>query len=422
MKTRSNTIAISIIAFLVGTGIGVVAKHRSAETTTAAGTTRLRGAAAIARVGSSSTEEPHDLKALLRWKFKQTAGFNEDSAIVERMNPGEIRELMAGLIADLIAPDPPIDDNARRALRASLQAAARELFHREGDEALRWADAAASGKGREELLGAMIVAAVMDSPGIAKPWIERYLIDFGKGRQFEFQVAAGRGATARGAEDLVKLKETLGELAMPVPVGPLPEGFDFPLMMDNFKAGEPEIREAMQLWAARDRDAAWKEIRKISEKDPLQSALLVGAVFSGMAVGGNEREAIRWIMPKLDELPMERRDWAMNSLFADNDNARAAITDIMREIPREEDRAAVADGLIIPGGNETVALSAIRAIGGEEAQKQAILKSLESWRGDGSFAEPGAPILTKRDYYTSLIYKLGFSEESRQEVEAMFPK
>lgn len=417
MKARPRKLLIGAIALVAGIGLGNLAGHRTSDRSDVkepADPARSRGPKAVARSGLAAIEEPHDLKALLKWRLRDQQGFDEDSARLERMDKTEIRDLMSGLLADLAALDPSADGAARYSVSDALQAAGRELFRREGEDALRWADKAETGKARQELLTAMLMGALADAPAIAKPWLDKFLIEFGKGMQFNFKVAAGRGAIARGAEDLMGLGDILGkELTPYVPYGPIPEGFNYPLMMEKFRAGEPEMREAMQLWAARDQEAAWAEVRKVSDKDPSQGALYVGAVFSGLAVGGKELEAIRWIIPKLDELPADSRSRALGSLFADNFTSRAVLPEIMREFSREEDRIAVADGKIQPSGTSASALAILRAAGGEEAQKRVILMSVAE-----SFDEPGAPPTRKADFYSGLMDQLGFSDSSRMEVES----
>ena len=421
MKTRPRKLLIGGIALVAGIGLGNWAGHRNSDRSgekKLADPVRSGGSNAAARPRLAVIEEPHDLRALLKWRLRSQQGFGEDAARLERMDKTEIRDLMRGLLADLAVQDPSAGGTAVYSVRDSLQAAGRELFRREGEEALRWADKAETGKAREELLGAMLLGAVADAPSIAKPWLDRFSIEFGKSMHFNFAAAAGRGAIARGAEDLVGLGDILGkELTPYVPYGAIPEGFNYPLMMEKFRAGEPEMREAMQLWAARDQEAAWAEVRKVSAKDSFQGALYVGAVFSGLAVGGKEREAIRWIIPKLDELPADSRSRALGSLFADNFTSRVALPEIMQEFSREDDRIAVAEGMIRPGGDTAFALAVLRAAGGEAAQKRVILTTVASY-GGSSFGEPGAPPTKNSDFYSGLMDQLGFSDSSRMEVES----
>lgn len=417
---------IDAIALLAGIGLGNLAGHRTSGGTEAKKTedaVRVHGTNTSARTRSVVTDEPHDFKGLLKWRIRNGQGLDEDSASLERMDKAQIRDLMLGFLADLNAQDPTADSGTSRAVQDALLAAARELFRRDGEESLRWADTVDAGKARKDLFNALLMGAVADAPAIAKPWMDRFMIEFGKGMEFNMKVAAARGAIARGAEDLVGLDDILGKDLTPhVPYGPLPEGFNYPLMMEKFRAGEPEMREAIQLWAARDQQAAWAEVLKVAAKDSIQGSLYVGAVFSGLAVGGKEREAIRWIIPKLDELPEDSRSRALANLFADNFTSRAAITEIMQEIPREDDRISIANGMVRPGGDSGVALAALRGVGNEDVQKRVILNFVEQDGGGIAFGAPGEPSTSKADFYKGLMDQLGFSDSSRMEVESKLRK
>jgi hypothetical protein len=410
----SPFLLISVLAGLLGGYLG--ARHLatlSAETASASPVVHKRnengpwGVNGSSRTTAAASLDSHDLKSLVRWwLLEKLPGGVDAREQLERMDNTALRNLMAEL-STFAGPGEtyPMD--------SLLAAVALELFRREGEKALQWANAPDPADGRGKILLAMITAAATDDPALAKPWFDRYLLEFGKSRSISITGAAIRGATARGAADLVKLREIFGEdLQTQIPYGPLPDDFDFGLFVKNFSAGEPESRTTMQQWAAKDPDAAWAAVKELSATDADRAAMYAGAVFTGKAVGGNEKAAIRWLMPKLDELPQESRKHALSDLFADNWGSRVVVADIMAEIPREEDRIAVADGVLSPGGNGAVATAALRALGSEDAQARTLLKSVGHW--DDSARSTREFI----HYYSSLMDELKLSPASREKINA----
>ena len=363
-------------------------------------------------LASVSPAARHDLKSLLLWWHLERGGVSEVVEQLERMDTAAIRSLMVEL-AGVRGISGQRDSGA---LSCSLEAAGREIFRRDGEPALGWAAALDPAQGRQKILAAMIAAAAAESPQLAKSWIDRYLLEFGR-IDSGILFAASRGATARGAEGLVELKKLYGNMLIgSLPNGPLPENFNHRLFMENFGPGEPESRTTLQQWAAKDPEAAWLAVKDYSARHPRGSSYF-GALFVGMAVGGKEREAIRWLMPKLDELPQESRSSALGGLFSDSWNTRAAVADIMAEMPREDDRLAVAESLLDPYNSGPATLAALQALGSEKAQVRALVKSAESWR---NMIKSPPDEMTRKSlrHYSTIAEELQLSPESRAEIDA----
>lgn len=413
--------SLSIILVFTGLGVGYFSSKLAAgrfqgepsnQTTTS--TAPTRGPKAPSGEVKTAGADAHDLKSLKRWYRKETATGAEITAQVERLDSEAIR----GTLSDLASLDPSKSEGNLFAMKSALETLASELFRREGEQALQWANSVQPAEARKKVLTAMVAAALAETPALAKPWFDRYLLEFGKNEAFNFGCAATRGATARGAEDLVKLKEIFGnELLGPVPNGPLPEGFNFNLLLDNFSAGEPEMREAVQQWASRTPNEALAEIRNLASKDEMKASLCVGALFAGIAAGDREIEAARWIQPLLDELPQKSRSGALMHLFAENGYARSAVADIMAEFPLENDRIDIADGMLIPNGDSPWALDALNALGSEEARVKTLLNSVDHWCWDMK-SPPDAETRRKIDYYSDLMDELRFSPEARGKIDA----
>ncbi|MES2440904.1 MAG: hypothetical protein V4584_17695 [Verrucomicrobiota bacterium] len=366
-----------------------------------------------ARTDACASPHGHDLKSLLRWWLmeREPGGFDA-RAQLERMDVTALRSLMADLSASAAG------SAGDYRMGYLLAAVAGELFRREGEKALRWADAPDPANGRQKILAAMITAAVTDDPALAKPWFDRYQLEFGKGGSSFIIGAAIRGATSRGAADLIKLKEIFGKhIETGMPDGPLPGDFDFHLFVTHFSSGEPGSRTTMHQWAAKDPEAAWAAAKEVAATDASHGGTYAGVIFTGKAVGGNEKAAIRWLMPKLDELPEESRREVLGSLFMDNWASRAVIADVLAEIPREEDRIIVVDGVLSPGGDVEVAVNALQALGSEDSQVRTLLQSVGHWGFNSLSGDTSRRFI---HYYSSLMDELKLSPQAREKVISQF--
>lgn len=411
-----KSILLAIMVALGGLFAGVFIGHRMAAANSPSGLAELRKSDRVTesarRATAGASVEKHDLRTLRRWCLQQESGGLEITGQIERMDTSAIRELMTGLVAATQQPDPPD-------VRGILDAAAKELFHREGDKALDWANSLDPVAGRAVLLDQMIRTSAGPSPEIALPWIARYHKEFGEGLSNDFGRAAIVGATARGAEDLIRLKELYGDelRGCEFPSGPFPEGFDFHLLVTKLPRASG-IQEAIQYWAATDKDAAWAGIRENIAAGGKAAVHQFGSVFSGVAVVEGDRQAAKWAVSKLDELPPELRDRAVSSMLEHELGQSAAYREVMAELPRESDRVALTASLISPGGNSAASIGALQTLGSEALQVQALAASAKSFsRIIGETQNPYSK--TALDYFAATVDQLKLSEASRETINTV---
>lgn len=379
------------------------------ERRSAVGGESIRTKSRASQKGSTVPVESHDLAALLRWNFKTKGGGLDYTAEIERLDTSAIRELLAGLTGQ--------DQQSTYLL---FEAAAKELFRRDGEKSLEWAAALDPAMGRKLILSRLITAAAGESPALAKPWIDRYQQEFGKTENFNFAHAAADGAAARSAEELVGLRNILGEGLFAIPGGPFPPGFDYALFLKNFRAGEPETRAAAQRWAIQDRDAAWATAKEIAAKDGINGALLLGAIHKVVILKEGEEKAARWAVAKLDDIPENARGWALSSLLSESRDKALTLSTLLHELPRESDRLILVAGAISTNDPPAKGIAALRALGSETQQVQALLKSTESvsWM----IGQPGKEAETKQNlqYFTNIMDGLQISADSREKILAEF--
>ncbi|GAA5125791.1 hypothetical protein JIN84_14665 [Luteolibacter yonseiensis] len=407
MKSYLPLFGLLLAGILTGVfGGRFVADHAGARPSmdhgSAGGSATLDGRPA--RKVLTPAADAHDIKSLLRWWILEESGGSEESMQLGRMDGAEIRSLMGNLVRSM-------SEEGWEEIDSLLSKAADELFRREGENALRWADALDVAGGRETILHSLIGSAARNDPALAKSWYDHYRLEFAKSSSSSILAAAIRGATARGVEDMIELKKIFGnDLLFGMPIGPLPDDFDYRLFINNFSAGEPDSRTTVQYWAAKDPEAAWAGVRELAQTEGQQAAMYMGALFAGKAVGGKEKEAIRWLLPKLAEFSQDDRNRALDDLFNDSWGPRMAIAEVMAELPGDEDRIVVALGVINPNGASPWALEALRSIGSPAGQVSTLLRSVSRHAGDVSSQEIR--------FYTNLMDELRLPREDREKIDA----
>lgn len=325
------------------------------------------------------------------------------------MDSAGLRDLMTVLVAVRTEVETP-------EIRMILSAAAAELFRRDGEKALDWANGLEPASGRQTLLNQMIIAAATELPGTAKPWISRYNTEFGESIYHEFAWAAVTGATSRGAEDLLRLKKLYGDglNGCPFPTGPYPDGFDFRLLVTSLPF-DPDLRASLACWTARDRDAAWVGIKEVIERDGNLSADYFGSLFTGIAATEGDGKAARWMASKLDELPPYLRERAISSILTSELRENASYESVMAELPVESDRITLAASLVSPGGNSRAAVGALRLLDAESAQADALARAAVGF--SRMIADTGNPESGKvLEYFDGIMDDLNLSPVSRKKI------
>lgn len=350
--------------------------------------------------------EKHDLSTLLRWQFQKNRGDTELQNEIGRMNNTAIRELITGLLEATQSDGLDVQE--------ILRTATKELFHREGDKALEWADRLAPESGRMRILEQVIMAAAGDSAEFALPWIGRYEVEFGKGLGNPFAAAAIIGATQRGAEDLMGLREIYGDCS---PRGPIPDDFDFNLLFSQNR-NLAALAATMEYWTAKDRDAAWAGVQEIVRKDSNTGMNFFGSVFTGIAATEGEQKAAHWISNKLDELPPDLRERAISTLLTNQLTQNTAYDTVMAEFPHDADRVALAASIINPFANPTVGSNVLEALGSESLQVQALIRSAKTFSRVASDPDDRSA-KDIHSYFGKTMDQLNLSPASREKVSTV---
>ncbi|QJE94403.1 hypothetical protein [Luteolibacter luteus] len=356
--------------------------------------------------GPKEVRGKHDLAALLRWRQRQDSGDPELQREMERMSDVELRDLMAEFAGQLKEAG---DD--RIAMNRAIEMAAKELYRREGEDGIRWAFAL--GEGRRVVLFNMISAAAFDDPGMALPWLDGYEKEFGKGMVSTIANEAVRGATSRGAEALLKLRQLYGERlrGASFPGGRFPEDFDFKLFAKGMK-GDYRSHAAMQYWAAKDKDAAWASIRE-SAAEGVDNPHDMGVLFSGVALMEGDRKAAEWIIPKLDEIPEDKRMQAVRGLRGQGQLTPEGARVLLPLLRNDEERVALVATCVFPMSNS--GLEMLKCLPDEGSRANALLEVARSY----SFQSVNVPPLQREKitgFFQSAMEELKLPEEARSQI------
>jgi hypothetical protein len=293
----------------------------------------------------------YDLDSLLEWKSLDPAGGSEIVDEIKRLDSNALQNLLAGPNEELkLRSDFPL----------FTREVAAELYRREGEGCLQWA-----AMRNYEPSRLLLLAAVKESPEIAKPWIERY--QKAVGREWEkgaFYRAAIDGASNRGAKDLVKLKDVFGEEMWNgvAPIVRVREDFDFALFYSQFFTLNVRSQLIMSRWARSDPEAAWQMVGKLAAitGNARTSGLL--SFLEGMALGGNEKAAACWFSERAHELPIPNPGRDLGELLRCSRGMTLSATRWMEGLKDPKDRLNLMEGVINPVENPLIAVEGLRAL------------------------------------------------------------
>lgn len=327
---------------------------------------------------------------------------------LERMEDRELK----GFLQQVLAGIATAEESRRRLLYSNLRKAAAELYRRNPDGAMAWARAIEDPLRRRDAVSFVLGAGMREDPIVSKQWYDDFVKEFGAERAAsQFTAVAHLGATSRGADELVKfLKLYNGQIGGVVfPFGPLPEGFDFPRLVAG--GGELiDVSSAVQYWAAKDKEAAWKGVKETMDANFPSSGGRFGPLFIGVAAVEGDEAAAKWMVGKLAEVPGGKRTEAIQSL-ASHDMSKTQLVEVMKALPSEGDREILANNSFtwLPDG---LVVTTLMGLGSEEAQLKILLKQANGFaeRGDQSDRQVQQRRLTK------VMDEIGMSESSRAEV------
>lgn len=246
----------------------------------------------------------------------------------------------------------------------------------------------------------------------------RFRTEFGAGAITAFAHPAIQGATGRGAEELIQLKESYGDLldGAGFPQGTYSEDFDFHRFVTSGMTSGMEAIEPFQYWSAKDKEAAWAGFKEVLEKDRSISVMYFGSVFTGVAAVEGEAKAAEWMMSKLDEIPADARKSALSSLQQGGALTGQGVESVMAALPNAADRATFAGSLISPNQVNPLGTIALEKLPVEE-RLQAVVNAATSNQG---WARGDTPEAKKaRANLDAVAERAGLSVEQRAQVSAI---
>lgn len=410
-----------ILVAVAGLAIGYLSARSVAADDAAAGAGDARSRASrSAQVGAERNGRDggearqgtgHDLAALQL--LLKTKGPGPDyGPHMERLTAAELRDLLA----ELSALDAGATTGSPFHAVPAMAAAARELYHREGMAAVEWANSLPRKNGGMEIWREMILAAVVDAPESAEPWVARYQKEQMPGAWNPFIEAAVRAASAEGVDAILRLRDVFGDSLHQTEcaTGPVPDDFDFTRLVQEFR-GAGRLDMPIHLWAGKDPEAAWSYLSKINTTDGGLVSRHFNSLFTGLSQTMGEKAAARWLVSRLGELPEYSRTRAVFSMLDSHDMRHEVVGPLMAELPGDADRVALAIGAITPyAGDEP--LKILQSLDSETVRVEAVIGAAKVFSRAANFPDhPEAKTITA--YFTNLMDQLNLSSTDRERVQ-----
>jgi len=254
-------------------------------------------------------ERPMDLAAI-RARLSSIWNEGHGARELERLSAGQLRDLITELATR--------SGSGGNAAPDLMNLAAMELYKREGLAAADWITGTIpEGAARRSLLGAVISQAAREHPESAKPWINKLEADYGRDAIRAPIFNAVQGATARGAEDLIKLVDLFGKNHLSgiiLPIGDCRADFDFGTLYSGV-VGKVNLRTTVETWATRDTDAAWQAVRNDLQTRGKPAAQYFESIMLGLISKEGDAAAMAWGVNALKELPQDQRELCLSGLY-----------------------------------------------------------------------------------------------------------
>lgn len=351
--------------------------------------------------------DSNDLAALEKGLRKKGAG-PDIIGHMERLSAEEIRALMETLLVASQAEPENLGIH-----HTAIRATARELYRRDGTAALEWGSDLAE-QGRSFLFEQLVMAAVEDSPELAKPWADLYQKKYGMIGGNPFLEVAFRSASAKGVDAVLKAREIFGDGAgTPLAYGPLPDDFDFKRLLVEAR-GSVGLEAPLELWAGKGPDAAWLALKEMESGDPESAARYLHSLFDGLSQTQGEDAAVKWVAARLGDLPADLREKALFSIMNTHDMRYQVVDAVMDGLPTDSDRVAMVMGTISPYAGDAP-LDILRHLGSTVLQTDALVMSAKSFSRLASDPLQGES-KTVNEYFSKIVADLNLSPSDRERV------
>lgn len=274
-----------------------------------------------------------------------------------------------------------------------LSAISSELFQREGEQAIRWADETEN----DLLLTCILSELARRDLATAKSWFPKVL----ENRQIivnPFFDAALDGAVIRGADETLKMEqaESTGYIAYR-----FPPDFDFATYIANTTSLRG-MEDGVRYWSAKDPDTVEKALREGLRGKTGEVNRMFSQAYQGRAAMVGETEAARWIWPVLRALPPgEKADVYPWMLWGETELNRA----IWEEASNDAERAELLSISPIGPRDDGKAAEWLNQLGSEELRADTIDRWIEKQRAQ--------PSLSRRELLERIIGEANLSESRK---------
>jgi len=420
----SRVPVLTIVFLLAGFAGGRLWHHAAAASAPDAGNTRVpsRSGSMPSALATVLPADQHGYAALRARMGRIVTAGPSVSRELERLDATALKELVAVALTD---PRADSDDSTESgAVEDTFLLACGELYRREGTKALDWAESVGEAAGRQRVLRELLILAAGESPELAKPWMDRYGATYGETeRGYLLGPRLISAAEQRGANAVIRLGEILGEDCWASGSGRgYPEGFDFAMLV----TGLPDCggrSDAVEGWAARDREAAWAGVMAFWNKDGAgeNADTYLRGLYQGAAFAAGDEAAARWIGEKLDSL-QEGKDGKMLANISEEIPAAQDAT-FLAALKQDADKLAYAGGLTeVPYAPDWQRLHGVFAALGTEALQGELLTRTASELAAGWHGEPEGHSSTEGMWTPELLQEqmdlLEFSPGARAKVMA----
>ena len=401
-----------IIAGTAGLLLGWAAtRHASAKSSTEQPTTSVQEATSSSPASSSSsTSKPgprHDFARLRKLMRDRNFLPQDAQQSIERMSEQELRDL-------LTAPWPDGVQLANQTRQSVIQIAARELFRRDAEGSLQWAES--RGTDSNYFMRLLVRIAVMEDPRLAKPWVDKLKDDQPvESLKSQMARAAIEGAVSRGADAVLEAEEIFGD-DIPGFASNLDEfdpHFDFAKLVT--KSRQDQFRsQVLKVWASIDREAAFTAATA-SGADKDRS--LPGVVYTGVSTTTGETGAAEWIAGKLADLSPDARKRIIGSLSFSEVPSEARVEALMKALPSQQDRIDFIASHYSPFTSDDPMLSGLKMMD-SQVQVETLTVAASHYRMLMSSNPSQGKIAADR--FEDTMNALNFPEEQRTRIRAAY--
>jgi hypothetical protein len=352
-------ISLSILIALAGAILGFfsarsgeVVPHR--EEVTAPRAIKTKTKAAVPKEAAGTPRTLAGLADTMRRSGGLPDGVLED---LGRMSSEALREQLLAMAA-MEVPTPSYLAPAVK-WRAALEALAAELFHREGEAAIIWAEST----GDINLGVAFLSVAASKDPQLVKQWMPKFSLKWDYQRQAVWRIFSRLfdSAASRGSDALLEV-ETLFPSSTPESSICYAPDFDFAGYVEKTQ-DDTGRRLAMRNWAARDPDGVSAMLAaRARTAGPYPLEGVASGAMEGVALAGDDASVVRWLESWTAGLSEGARQNVLVGLLGQGGTRQNLNLTLVTGLSSAMDRTAVAASAFRLGWNGGSVAPYLRAL------------------------------------------------------------